>query len=160
MKGEIAALPSVARNDNCNNIKWACNRLTRSSILFVFGLLILLFSACGIDRVGIHMGSEEPRLKGGPPPHAPAHGYRAKHRYHYYPDAYVYFDVSRKLYFYLEGGRWVMSVSLPHSLQVRLGDHVAIEMDSDKPYTHFDSHKKKYPPGQAKKKEKNWAKQK
>jgi hypothetical protein len=34
---------------------------------------------------------------------------------------------------------------------------VVIEMDSDKPYTHFDSHKKKYPPGQ-RKKEKNWAK--
>lgn len=126
----------------------------------LLGLLMLLLSACGINRGGVHMGGEEPGLKGSPPPHAPAHGYRAKHWYHYYPDAYVYFDVSRKLYFYLEGDRWVMSVSVPPNLQIRLADHVAIEMDSDRPYTRFDSHKSKYSPGQAKKREKNWVKKK
>src|SRR5210317_1907969 len=29
--------------------------------------------------------------KSGPPPHAPAHGYRAKHHYRYYP-SYGYFN--------------------------------------------------------------------
>lgn len=33
--------------------------------------------------------------EGGPPPWAPAHGYRAKHSYHYYPSAEVYFDTGR-----------------------------------------------------------------
>jgi hypothetical protein len=47
-----------------------------------------------------------------------------------------------------------MSASLPHNFRVRLGDHVTIQLDSDRPYTHFDKHKKKYPPGQLKKKEK------
>jgi hypothetical protein len=58
---------------------------------------------------------------------------------------------TRKVYFYLEGGAWKMSVSLPDHLRVKLGEHVTIEMDTDKPYTKFEEHKNKYPPGQAKK---------
>jgi hypothetical protein len=108
---------------------------------------------------GIHIGGDKPVVRGGPPPHAPAHGYRAKHTYYYYPDAYVYFDISRKVYFYLQGDTWRMSASLPHSFRVRLGDHVTIELDSKRPYAHFDKHKKKYPPGQLKKKKK-WVKKK
>jgi len=45
-------------------------------------------------------------------------------------------------------------VSLPTNLRVKLGDYVTIDMDTDKPYTHFAEHKKKYPPGQLKKKDK------
>jgi hypothetical protein len=86
----------------------------------------------------------------GPPPHAPAHGYRAKYGYRYYPGALVYFDVDRKLYFYMQNGDWKVGVSLPDSLRVKLGDSVTIEMDSDKPYTEFAAHKAKYPPGQIK----------
>jgi hypothetical protein len=37
--------------------------------------------------------------KGGTPPHAPAHGYRAKHQYRYYPSYSVYYDHGRKIYF-------------------------------------------------------------
>ena len=88
--------------------------------------------------------------KGSPPPHAPAHGYRAKYNYRYYPSTCAYFDTSRKVYFYLEKGNWQMSVSLPQTLQLRLGDYVTIEMDTDKPYTKFADHKRKYPPGQLK----------
>ncbi len=91
---------------------------------------------------------------GGPPPHAPAHGYRAKHHYRYYPSSSVYFDTYRKVYFYLEGENWRMSVSLPQNIRVQLGEYVGIEMDSDKPYIHHDDHRRKYPPGQLKKKEK------
>jgi hypothetical protein len=127
--------------------------------LFFCGFIIFSLNACNVNRVGVHIDAGDPVVKNGPPQHAPAHGYRAKHRYHYYPNAYVYFDLSRKIYFYLEGNIWRMSVSLPNSLSVNLGAHVAIEMDSDKPYDHFDSHKKKYPPGQMKKKNK-WAKKK
>jgi hypothetical protein len=39
-------------------------------------------------------------------------------------------------------------------MRVQLGDYVSIEMDTDKPYTKFKDHKKKYPPGQLKKNEK------
>jgi len=113
---------------------------------------MIAFTACSLDSAGIQLGDRDPNVKGGPPPHAPAHGYRAKHAYDYYPEAYVYFDISRRLYFYLEDDKWRMSVSLPDSLQLKLSEHVTIEMDSDTPYIYFDSHKKKYPPGQSKKK--------
>ncbi|UCF56129.1 MAG: hypothetical protein JSW15_08485 [Deltaproteobacteria bacterium] len=123
----------------------------RRPVAFFISLFLISFSAaCDVKSFGIHVG-EGPEKKGGPPPHAPAHGYRAKYSYHYYPSTYVYFDVSRKVYFYLEGGAWKMSVSLPDHLRVKLGEHVTIEMDTDKPYTKFEEHKNKYPPGQAKK---------
>ena len=47
-----------------------------------------------------------------------------------------------------------MSVSLPEHLRIKLGNSVSIDMDTDRPYTHFEEHKKKYPPGQLKKKKK------
>lgn len=102
-----------------------------------------------------HHEHDVKRNGGGPPPHAPAHGYRAKHQYRYYPSSSVYYDTYRKVYFYLEGDNWRMSVSLPQNLHIQLGESVHIEMDSDKPYTHYDDHKRKYPPGQLKKKKKN-----
>jgi len=131
-------------------------------------LLLISFTGCGTTRTGVHIDigskpekSPPPRevevRKGGPPPHAPAHGYRAKYTYRYYPDAYAYFDVERNAYFYLAGDRWRMSVALPVELRVRLGEYITVEVDSDKPYTQFAEHKRKYPPGQMKKKEK-WAK--
>ncbi len=144
--------------------------MKRTDIASIAMVLICIFllvpsTACSVrgPGFGVHVGDEPapvvvgpPPPPPGPPPHAPAHGYRAKYTYYYYPDPYVYFDVSRKLYFYLDDGAWRVSVSLPSHLRVRLGDHVTIGMDSDRPYTEFRDHKKKYPPGQMKKKKKNW----
>jgi len=99
--------------------------------------------------------------KNGPPAHAPAHGYRAKHSYRYYPSCSVYFDINRSVYFYLEGDNWRISVELPNHLLIRLGDYVVVEMDTDRPYLDHQNHKKKYPPGQLKKnKGKEWVKSK
>lgn len=92
--------------------------------------------------------------KGGPPAHAPAHGYRAKYHYYYYPSSSVYYDSNRELYFYLKGDNWEVSASLPHNIRVRLGDNVSIEMETDRPYLYHDEHVRKYPPGQLKKKNK------
>ena len=94
------------------------------------------------------------KKKGGPPPHAPAHGYRAKHSYYYYPASEVYFDSARGMYFYLSGRNWQMSANLPVDLKLRLGDHVTIQMDSDKPYVKHAEHKSNYPPGHRKDKSK------
>ena len=90
--------------------------------------------------------------KKGPPSHAPAHGYRAKHQYRYYPSKSVYYDTGRGLYFYLKGDNWEVGASLPNHIRIGLGDSVRIELDTDKPYLHHVEHKKKYPPGQMKKK--------
>jgi len=89
--------------------------------------------------------------KKGPPAHAPAHGYRAKHQYRYYPSRSVYYDTGRGLYFYLKGDNWEVGASLPSHIRIGLGDSVSIELDTDKPYIHHAEHVKKYPPGQMKK---------
>jgi len=88
----------------------------------------------------------------GPPPWAPVHGYRAKHHYYYYPDSDVYFDPGRSLYFYFSGGGWHTSVTLPREIRMNVGEHVDLDMDDDRPYRYHSDIKKKYPPGQLKKK--------
>jgi hypothetical protein len=137
------------------------NTITKNFICGVSAMFLLSLGACQIKSASVHIGDEpEPvvvaksKPKGGPPAHAPAHGYRAKHHYRYYPSCYVYFDISRKFYFYLSGDSWKVSASLPSHMRVQLGEYVSIEMDTDKPYTKFKDHKKKYPPGQLKKKKK------
>lgn len=90
----------------------------------------------------------------GPPPHAPAYGYRAKHQYYYYPAVNVYYEPARQAYFYLSDGAWRVSVSLPTSLKVQLGDHVSLDLDTDQPYIYNQQHKQKYPPGKVKAKPK------
>ena len=90
----------------------------------------------------------------GPPAHAPAHGYRAKHKYRYYPSCSVYYDSGRRIYFYLKGDNWEVGASLPSNLRMGLGDSVSIELDTDKPYIYHADHVEKYPPGQMKKKNK------
>ena len=124
------------------------SRFSMGCLVFVF-----LLTTLGCTRVGVQVGGE-PTPSGGPPPHAPAHGYRAKYKYHYYPSSQVYFDIDRRTYFYMEGAAWRMSVSLPDRLRVELGGRVEIDMDSDRPYTEFEHHKMKYPPGHGKKEHK------
>jgi hypothetical protein len=124
----------------------------RLAVLICF-LGLLMLNACAVTGGGVHVGGP-PEQEGGPPPHAPAHGYHAKHAYHYYPNAFVYFDVSSQVYFYLEGSVWKTAVVLPDAYRVKIVDieYVSVELDDDKPYKHFEEHKKKYPPGHAKKK--------
>mgnify|MGYP001814050680 CR=1 FL=1 len=122
--------------------------------LIVFSFFFLLNGCTTIGRMaetgpGDRNGYEHPPVaKTGPPAHAPAHGYRAKHRYRYYPSCSVYFDIGRSVYFYLEGDNWRVSVELPNHLRVRLGGSVVVEMDTDRPYLEHKYHKQKYPPGQ------------
>ena len=99
--------------------------------------------------------------KGGPPAHAPAHGYRAKHQYRYYPSSNVYKDTDKGIYFYLKGDNWEVGASLPLPLRDGLGESVSLELDTDKPYIHHAEPVKKYPPKKSKGKKKNkWAKKK
>ena len=135
-------------------------------LIFLLAIVLILFSLSSCRTTGGVVGFEwgpgkrpghhqeaKKEKKGGPPPHAPAHGYRAKHKYRYYPSCRVYFDSNREIYFYLDGPNWRISASLPHTIQLD-GDYVSIEMDTDKPYIYYDEHKRKYPPGQLKKKNK------
>lgn len=131
--------------------------------LLVAAMFLFSISACTGTRGSVgyewgkgaetgHHHDTKHYKKHGPPPHAPAHGYRAKYKYRYYPDYSVYYDAHDQLYFYLEGSNWRVSASLPHALQVDLGGYVFIETDTDKPFIHYEEHRHKYPPGKLKKK--------
>ena len=137
-----------------------------------FALLFLVSTAASGGTFGFSWGDDQPAesqstveaRKSGPPPHAPAHGYRLKHQYRYYPSASVYYDDNRGLYFYAGGSGWRVSASLPQDLRIRLGSAVLIEIDSDKPYLYNDQHRQQYPPGKIKKSVKghgkHWAEKK
>ena len=105
--------------------------------------------------------AKQDQKKVGPPAHAPAHGYRAKRQYRYYPDQKVYHDSERGLYFYLKGDNWEVGASLPSPLKSALSTSVTIELDTDKPYVHNAEHVKMYPPKKSNgAKQKGWAKKK
>lgn len=139
--------------------------------LLLAGMILLFMFGCASTRggIGYEWGSQEPTdqpetkvsHRHGPPDHAPAHGYRAKHSYRYYPAKEVYYDTGRRIYFYIEGDAWVSDALLPYQLRINLGDYETVEMYSDTPYAYHQKHKykkkHKVPPGQAKK-NKNWVK--
>jgi hypothetical protein len=121
--------------------------ITKWSIFLITIIFIISFSLISTHEGDLRVGCSFVLAKGkktGPPAHAKAHGYRAKHTYRYYPSANAYYDVERKSYFYLEGNNWRAGVSLPDNLNVRLGNYVTIGMDSDKPYTSFEAHRRQY----------------
>ena len=127
-------------------------RIIMMSIFLIMGGFSLLMGGCAL-RVGDPPAPVyTPPPESGPPPWAPAHGYRAKHHYYYYPDSQVYFDAGRSLYFYFSGGGWQASVSLPSGIQISAGEYVSLDMDVDRPYVYHSDVEKKYPPGQLKNK--------
>ena len=145
---------------NCNLTR----RFFTGLAIGFFTVAVIFTTGCAPKRVKVvykedggsaYSEAGHKHAKGGPPPHAPAHGYRAKHQYRYYTGCSVYYDYGRKIYFYIKGDHWEVSASLPSHLRVRLGDSVDIELDTDKPYIYHTEHVKKYPPGQLKKKPKN-----
>ena len=126
-------------------------------LCLAIGLLIVCFSSSSFagGAVSVQWGNDSKpdcedgggkyKKKGGPPPHAPAHGYRAKHQYRYYPNCNVYHDPSRNMFFYMKGDGWAVGASLPTNLQSNLGASVNLDMDTDKPYQHNAEHLKQYP---------------
>jgi hypothetical protein len=132
-------------------------RILKITMVMALCTLVLgLAPGCeGPRRGGVIIGSPAPPPppppEKGPPPWAPAHGYRAKHLYHYYPSHSVYYDTGRGVYFYLEGDGWRFSAALPSHIHLGYADYVTLELETDRPYEYFSEHKRKYPPGQAKK---------
>jgi len=133
----------------------------------VFVIGACLFLSVGCHSAGVYIGDEPtyrheppPRQGGGPPPWAPAHGYRAKHKYRYYPSSHVYYDTGRRLYFFSEGRDWRLSASLPSSIHIEVNDYVTLEMDDDRPYRYHSEVVKRYPPGKHKQKSKGKGKDK
>lgn len=83
----------------------------------------------------------------GPPPWAPAHGYRAKTRHIYFPQYNFYFDLQRGVYIYLGGSTWQVGASLPATfgnIDLKGAVQVELELDTDTPQKYNAEHKVKY----------------
>jgi hypothetical protein len=80
-------------------------------------MLVVLTAFLSSGCVVVH----QTERTGGPPPWAPAHGYRAKQeaRYMYYPRYNIYVDLRTGVYHYRSGNRWVQSRSLPPGVSRR-----------------------------------------
>ncbi len=92
-------------------------------------------------------GKKQTVKRGGPPPWAPAHGYRAKTRYVFFRDYAVYYDHQEGVYISLAGRDWQVSASLPVNLKgVDLNAAVKIDLEAegDNPQIQYNEHKQKY----------------
>lgn len=70
----------------------------------------------------------------GPPDHAPAHGWRRKHQFDYYPGAQVYRDRQTGHWFWFESGSWQVGVQVPDTIVIDANSVVTMELDADRPY--------------------------
>jgi hypothetical protein len=70
---------------------------------------------------------------------------RGRHRYEYYPEAQVYFDPARQLYFFMQANRWAARATLPPEINVRIGPRVVVQLDSERPYEFHEEIRRYYP---------------
>jgi hypothetical protein len=83
----------------------------------------------------------------GPPPWAPANGYRAKTRHIYFPEYNFYFDLQRNGYFFFSNNRWSFSASVPTlyaHVNLRTTRHIELDFYGDRPYRNNRNHIIKY----------------
>ena len=124
------------------------NFLSKQFFLLALAWCVLSVGCSSPRSVGIQISDpEEPdyrveHKRPGPPAHAPAHGYRKKYAYDYYPTANVYYDRSRQVYFYLAGRDWQMAVALPSTIRLNVSEAVSLELETDRPYRENAQHVK------------------
>jgi len=81
----------------------------------------------------------------GPPPWAPAHGFRRNRGYYYYPGTHVYYRPADRMWFYLEGRDWRVGINLPTHIHVDFDRAVALTMETERPYDFHDRVRTYYP---------------
>ncbi|MCL9770444.1 hypothetical protein NAT47_08440 [Flavobacterium sp. HXWNR69] len=109
----------------------------KNKIATLLGVLILVFMLVVPSDV----------FSQGPPPWAPAHGYRAKTRHIYFPDQNMYYDIQKGVYIYFNNGKWSVSAKVPSVfVSINLGRSTQVELDfyGDRPQRYNYSHKTKY----------------
>jgi hypothetical protein len=111
------------------------------------GIMVLLALVLVLPIDSIGQGRSNEKGGGGPPPWAPAKGYRAQTRHVYFSDYNIYFDLQRSVYIYLSGGKWIISPSLPTryaKIDFKRAVKVELELNSDNPQRHNANHVAKY----------------
>ena len=96
---------------------------------------LLVFSGClVVDRPSREVQVVEAD-RHGPPPWAPAHGWRRKHEtYYYYPVVQVYYYPSVRRYYWLEGREWKYGERLPRRYIIEEDKKIALDLDYE-PHT-------------------------
>ena len=56
----------------------------------------------------------------------------------------MYYDVSTRMYFYMNGGTWQVAASLPPTIAIAGIESVSVELDTDKPYLFHDKNMEKF----------------
>ena len=111
--------------------------------LFAIVLALPIFtSGCVVEERGRVVESD----RGGPPPWAPAYGYRRQETYYYYPDVEVYFYPSVRRYYWLERGEWRYGSQPPRQVVIEERTRVTLDLDFE-PHTQHAKIKNNYPPG-------------
>jgi hypothetical protein len=85
--------------------------------------------------LGAALSLSVPAAWADPPGHAPAHGYRAKHRYVYYPERELYYAPESRLWFWMQGADWRVGANLPAPYQQYTSGGITIELGSERPFT-------------------------
>ncbi|PLX51273.1 MAG: hypothetical protein C0613_01375 [Desulfobulbaceae bacterium] len=75
------------------------------------------------------------------------------YRYRYFPAYEIYYDTSRRLYFYFSDGRWLSVRVLPRHYHIDARDYVIVELEGLKPHVHHRQMIKRYPPHKYRKEE-------
>ena len=125
-----------------------------NKISIVVTMVLLMVVSITIDSYAQKKGSKKVKTnynkETGPPPWAPAHGYRAKTRYVYFTDHNFYYDNDKGVYIYLSGKNWEVSAKIPDLFKnVNLAAEVKIDLDfsADNPHQYNADHKRKYKKG-------------
>ncbi|MFP5471822.1 MAG: hypothetical protein ACLGGV_09520 [Bacteroidia bacterium] len=111
------------------------------------GIMVLLALILVLPTDSIGQGRSNEKGGGGPPPWAPAKGYRAQTRHIYFSDHNFYFDLQRNVYIYLSGGKWIVSASLPtmySKINFKTAKKVELELDTDNPQKDNANHVAKF----------------
>lgn len=109
------------------------------------GLLILLALTFVIPFSTLGQVKGKGKVK--PPVWAPAHGFKAKTHYVYFPDLNFYYDIKKNVYIYQNGKKWSESAKLPSkyaNVEMKRAAKVEIERDEDKPQKYNDEDIEKY----------------
>lgn len=120
------------------------------TVVVLFIIVIATSSELFAQKKGQKKVKTTYKKETGPPPWAPAHGYRAKTRYVYFTEHNFYYDNDRGVYIYMSGKNWEVSAKIPDLFKnVNLTAEVKIDLDfsADNPQKYNVDHQKKYKKG-------------
>ncbi len=99
-------------------------------------LLIFILAAGGaLGFVGCYVDRPHEVVSG--PPIGPSYSYE------YYPDAEVYYQPQRQVYYWSEGGSWRSGPRAPQNIVLRT--HVTVNLNSREPYRQHNEVRARYP---------------